>query len=487
LTRGGEEDMVGIGAVTWEENQMHRGISLIEVLVAIFVLTVGLMGIAMVIPAGNVLMVEALKNDRGTACGRAVLNDAQIRGWLKPDCWRQMRDSGMIRPNWYYLNATVNNGGTDYLPYGEVFLVDPYFFLERFEYFNPANMTTLGPPTVRHFPYNEDPFNEFALLGNAMDRKWPRRALARRVTPHFHSYVGIDLTVAKTNMAIADRITTWNDDLIFTNESDNRRPRQMFSWSNGENAAFPFDATDGNSLDTNADGAPDFVRLSSSNEGKFKWALMVAPIMPTWQNMWWDHDGNPSTPAVPMVSVGSIAQYEVSVIVFYSRNTYCPNETEIAGSAADIEVVRERSVYAQLIGGGIGGGDVLLFAANSENRPASWLNIKKNQWIMLKALDRTREIGGAGGVMQTRPTVCKWYRVTGVDDVQAVSIPDPTNLTGTPLSGQGRYVTLAGPDWEVITRGSVSGGFSPQMDIAEAAIIEDVAGVYTTIVNAGDL
>jgi hypothetical protein len=62
----------------------RSGISLIEVLIAVFVLTFGLMGIAMVIPAGRYLMVEAAKSDRGSACGRAALNDMKIRGWLMP-------------------------------------------------------------------------------------------------------------------------------------------------------------------------------------------------------------------------------------------------------------------------------------------------------------------------------------------------------------------------------------------------------------------
>jgi hypothetical protein len=214
---------------------------------------------------------------------------------------------------------------------------------------------------------------------------------------------------------------------------------------------------------------------------------MVAPIMPAWRNKWWDHDGSPSTPAVPMVSVDSIAQYEVSVIVFYNRNTYCPADSEISGLAADVETVRERSVYAQFLGDGIGGGDVLLFVANSENRPAGWLDVKKNQWIMLKALDRTREVGGTGGVMRTRPTVCKWYRVVGVDDVQSASIPDPISPYDTTLTGKGRYVTLAGPDWAVVTRDSGSLGFDEQHDIAEAALVDDVVGVYTTIIDVNAL
>jgi hypothetical protein len=44
--------------------------------------------------------------------------------------------------------------------------------------------------------------------------------------------------------------------------------------------------------------------------------------------------------------------------------------------------------------------------------------------------------------------------------------------------GFGRFVTLAGPDWQVRTTPA---------DIAEAAIIDDVVGVYTTLVDVNSL
>ena len=108
----------------------HRsGISLIEVLIAVFVLTFGLMGIAMVIPAGRYLMVEAAKSDRGSACGRAALNDMKIRGWLDPLGWKQIRatrahDYDTVPSDGIPLPVGCNGG----IIYGETFLVDPVFF-----------------------------------------------------------------------------------------------------------------------------------------------------------------------------------------------------------------------------------------------------------------------------------------------------------------------------------------------------------------------
>ena len=168
-----------------------------------------------------------------------------------------------------------------------------------------------------------------------------------------------------------------------------------------------------------------------------------------------------------------------------------------------MEVVRERSVYAQIVGDGIGGGDVFLFVENNDAaRPAGYLDLQKNDWIMLKGLDigRAVETTAPGVSWYTMPNVCKWYRVVAVDEVlhampdgSPIEINDPDAFTvdgSIKLEGRGRYVTLAGPDWQVDTTLSATASapgnsptFDPATDIAEAALVEDVVGVYTTTID----
>ena len=434
----------------------RRGVSLIEVLVAVFVLTFGLMGIAMVIPAGRHQMIEAAKSDRGSACGRAVINDMQIRGWLDPNGWQQIRRTAP-------LGAAVNGQ----VIYGDTYLLDPAFFR--------ASLAA-GNPMVQFFPYSR-----YSSEQKPMRRPWPERALARRVSPLI-------------SQAIADRITTWADDLVFSLDGDAQRPRQFFQWDNGEGAAYPVLPGDGAAVTVGTDQP-----ARRTNEGKFSWAAMVTPLVSARYDGTWV-DAPPPTP-YPMINTSGIARFEVSVVVFYRRNFYCPITSELAPSTgvADIntETVRERSVYARLDGGGIGGGDVLLFipgdGTNSTDLPTSYLNVRKNQWIMLKGLDRAGAIevpASSGNWYQ--PTVCKWYRVVGVDEVfpdgnmPAPEITDPTDSTKT-ITGRGRYVTLAGPDWNLDTVPSAPEAFDSQLDIAEAAIVDDVVGVYTTVIEVGSL
>jgi hypothetical protein len=118
------------------------------------------------------------------------------------------------------------------------------------------------------------------------------------------------------------------------------------------------------------------------------------------------------------------------------------------------------------------GGDVYLM---SENR--DWLELRKNSWIMLKGREvayRHRYLDQAHNPQEFRVdrNVFKWYRVVNLDDI----VEEPSLPNKQP--GFGRYVSLAGPDWQVRTTPA---------DIAEAAIIDDVVGVYTTLVDVNSL
>ncbi len=64
----------------------RRGISLLEVLVSIFILSVGLLGVAALIPIGKLSLVETNISDRTGACGRAALREIKIRRLLDPAC-----------------------------------------------------------------------------------------------------------------------------------------------------------------------------------------------------------------------------------------------------------------------------------------------------------------------------------------------------------------------------------------------------------------
>ena len=65
----------------------RRGISLLEVLISIFVITVGLLGLASLVTVGGFTVVEAGKADHAGMCGRAALREIKIRNMLDRNYW----------------------------------------------------------------------------------------------------------------------------------------------------------------------------------------------------------------------------------------------------------------------------------------------------------------------------------------------------------------------------------------------------------------
>ncbi len=62
----------------------RRGITLMEVLISMGVLTVGLLSIAALIPAGRIELLQAVKLDYASMVGRGAFRDLKIRGYLMP-------------------------------------------------------------------------------------------------------------------------------------------------------------------------------------------------------------------------------------------------------------------------------------------------------------------------------------------------------------------------------------------------------------------
>src|SRR3954469_26064512 len=68
----------------------RRGLSLTEVLIAMGILTLGLLGVASVFPVGSFYMQKAEVADRGSAIAQSVMSDLMARGMLNPRSWYVM-------------------------------------------------------------------------------------------------------------------------------------------------------------------------------------------------------------------------------------------------------------------------------------------------------------------------------------------------------------------------------------------------------------
>ena len=197
----------------------RSGVSLLEVLISTFALSVGLLSLAALIPAGQVTMLEAIKADRSAACGRAGLCEVKIRRMLEPyqtdlddptaevQMWVRVVDKSLT----YNDNTTanmfdVNASKPDERP-GPVFCIDPWGIAKAAK-----EMDLDDSPDS---DYNVLAMQTFPALAPA-DQNDPDTVWMPRVSLRAAASTGF----GPLNLAQAERIFKWRDDLVFTYRDD---------------------------------------------------------------------------------------------------------------------------------------------------------------------------------------------------------------------------------------------------------------------------
>jgi hypothetical protein len=82
-----------------------------EVLISVFVLSIGLLGLAALLPVGSYTILETVKADRAGDCGRAALRDVKVRRMLDPNSWTNTGNLGS-GPSFVIDPLGVANGAT---------------------------------------------------------------------------------------------------------------------------------------------------------------------------------------------------------------------------------------------------------------------------------------------------------------------------------------------------------------------------------------
>ncbi len=104
----------------------HAGLSLIEVLASIGIISIGLLGLASLLPVGLVTIFNATKADRAGNCGRLAMREIAVRRMLDPYPWPAYpappNPSSKVYPQWL-----VPGTDTDAAPLiaGKPFAIDP--------------------------------------------------------------------------------------------------------------------------------------------------------------------------------------------------------------------------------------------------------------------------------------------------------------------------------------------------------------------------
>ena len=118
--RSGHPESPSLPSPSPSSFRLRSGVSLMEVLISVFVLSIGLIGLAALLPVGRLAIVETGKADRAGTCGRAGL-------YIVKTC--RMLDS----QNW--SNNTADSSGAS-------FVVDPLAFVSTSKVSNQGSFGT---------------------------------------------------------------------------------------------------------------------------------------------------------------------------------------------------------------------------------------------------------------------------------------------------------------------------------------------------------
>jgi hypothetical protein len=416
-------------------------VSLLEVLISIFVIMVGLLGVAAVIPAGRAELVEAAKADRSSACGASaqqflltattpLQTTLQSTRYFDPRAW------------FYYYNS------------------NPYLYVATMQQGSAPGSSAIlfsGQTTISGAPQFSPPFVVDPLYyayagqsGTANLYAFPIPPTASGGTPALRVSLPI-LVDPKNNIygplppPLAERFFRCPDDLVIPVPKDRtERPRQMMtdSHANPLNVAVPTHPAD--ALPTQ----PTTPYLVSQVQGDYSWMFTVNPLAT--QPDFFNTNVNP--PAFLNVGVGEY--YSVSTAVFYKRN-FNPDSTTSADTGEPVGTATF-AAGASPTNPSLGGGDVTLSLASGS--PAGWLDVRQGEWILLGGYAYPTPQAPSGTI--PAQYVLRWYRIVALGEISV------QNKTLT------RPATLAGPDWDLYgTRGNGT---------ADVVLYRGVVDVHTT-------
>jgi|GEM_PF-2359502 len=415
----------------------RRGVTILEVLFAIMVTTVGLFAALTLLPMGAMVAKKARNAEASNTAVTAAVGNFDSRGMRKPSNW--------IAYNWgtgqpVYPWTEFQNNLAPWFNGSQSLCIDPRMIAANLQY-EPS--TLLVPPGLT--------IDTTVTPNRAPASTFPRGADARPLT----------------NEPFMWRLTLWNgrNGLPVPPQVPPRVPvppplplSKLMS-----DSLFVFDD------DLNYDRAADASLVASQaidylpgaattparrqKGGHLSWMATITPKMDRYTGL--------TMNTSPLVNT-----YVLSVVVFYDRP---------AGLAYNADPLNERVLNVRAMpGGGVTGSEVLLETVGNpvdQQDADKQLNIHSNEWIMLMGTLPSVQVGVDTTVpanpvpVSTDPLhVFKWYRVSHVE--AEVTWPG----SGNPAQ---RYVTLVGQDWDTNT---VILNTTPQL-VARAVAMEGIAAV----------
>ena len=289
------------------------GLSLLEVLVSVFILTVGLLSVISLIPVGTHNMLQTTKLDRGSALARAAMREVKTMGLLDRHLWTDAAPLATRSPiadqtaygKTFAVVPRVPNLPTDPL-LAQPFMIDP---LGVARYHDDVDVAGVAPTAdILRFPF----IPGLAAGGTTDQAHIPRLSIQPFTLP---------VTDPEVRRDFFERLFVCRNDALFhLPEERDLRPAAQFTFSDG---SFSHELPDPQAAAGNA-----AIPIVGQAEGYYSWLMTATPV--------------PSdTPAAAAdLHTNHQRRYTVSTAVIYKRNfdfrrgKTMPRRTTPAPSAA---------------------------------------------------------------------------------------------------------------------------------------------------------
>lgn len=409
----------------------RRGASILEVLFAILVTTIGLLGAVAVFPVASAQARKGRIADASAIAGRSAVNTVNTRGMLRP----------MIQPGkpggWMAWNPAANSGNGDYTAMPAMGTLDGLSFCldPRFVAWNDSSPAEAG--AAAQFPYDSTTF--CPRMGRLTLWNGQVNALGNVVVNGAGNPLKMDNLQADSIFVFDDDLTvnrfaSTTPDPIPYDRSENSRPAAQAFYR----------------LDHDADSSTPMLPMKRNSDGQLSWMATFVP----------KHELYLSAPVV------FNDQYVLSIVIFNQRPAI---NLTLDAVGSDMYRAGERVLGVEDVSGYAGGEALLYWPAGGTiaDTPANYeiaktmLKFRSGNWIML-AKDMYHPATNL-----PRP-IFRWYRVT---DAQAEPEYHP---------GEQHYeiqVSLSGQDWEMTPAGAVP------PNLTYAIVIEGVVAVYEKTVR----
>lgn len=361
----------------------RRGVTLVEVLFAIGLILVGMVGLISVIPVAGHQAQDTISLNAGAAMATSAYGELKSRQFLDPDNWVTVDDTALSYSLISPLAATSS------------VCIDPLYMADRRNYvadtvatggyYIPYSaMVTNGHRRFR-FPYYKENHNPLVdpSLPTTAATQWPTAGTRlTRVSVDRPAQSGVQMISQSEAMLLSQG----GDDLAVYLTKD-RTLNPVLESSQAIVGGIPTGQT--------------------SVNGRFSWMATVNPL-----------------PGSPFASV--------STVIFRTRDRSFYTAANHAGPAAvpRDNASGERLAYVTEAYGFQGGAGGTVVIAAARNTPSK---LRVNDWLMM-----SRNVGGA--------TLHRWYRVMStIDEPLETTMPDPVH--GTTREIWARRIMLDGPDW----------------------------------------